>query len=253
MAPDVVRRNYRKNGVLSVVTNHCALVTGASRGIGRAIAQRLKQDGYRVIGTSTRDKFSGEWCDEWIMVDFLSPTSFDAVEKYIKANQVDILVNNAGINRIRNTGDCTLNDFEDVLTVNLTSSFRLSKACAMKMSKIGWGRIVNIASIWSEISKSGRAPYSASKTGLVGLTRALSAEFAARGVLVNAVSPGFIETELTRESLTDVEIEQLRDQVPAGRLGQPVEVASLVSWLVSAENTFMSGQNVVIDGGFTNV
>ena len=253
MALDVVRRNYRQNGVLSVVTNRCALVTGASRGIGRAIAQRLKQDGYRVIGTSTRDKFLGEWCDEWIMVDFLSPVSVNAVERYIEANQVDILVNNAGINRIRNTGDCLLEDFEDVLKVNLTSSFRLSKVCATKMSKIGWGRVVNIASIWSEISKSGRAPYSASKTGLVGLTRALSAEFAARGVLINAVSPGFIETELTRESLTDAEIEQLCGQVPAGRLGQPVEVAALVSWLVSDENTFMSGQNVIIDGGFTNV
>ncbi len=235
------------------MSGRCALVTGASRGIGCAIAQRLKKDGHRVIGTSTTAGFVEDWCDDWIMVDFLSPSSIEAAEEFIGENQVDILINNAGINRIRNTVDCLLEDFEDVVTVNLTSTFRLSRVCAVNMKQLGWGRIVNIASIWSEISKAGRAPYSASKAGVVGLTRALSAEFSASGVLINSVSPGFIETELTRNSLTEEEIDRLCEQVPAGRLGQPDEVAALVSWLASTENTFISGQNVIIDGGFTHV
>jgi 3-oxoacyl-[acyl-carrier protein] reductase len=119
------------------------------------------------------------------------------------------------------------------------------------MRERGWGRIVNIASIWSVVSRPGRGSYSASKFALDGLTAALAAEVAADGVLVNCVSPGFVDTELTRSVLGEDGVAQLVSEVPAGRLAQPDEIAALVAWLAGPENTFVSGQNIVIDGGFS--
>jgi 3-oxoacyl-[acyl-carrier protein] reductase len=127
----------------------------------------------------------------------------------------------------------------------------LSRSVVPGMRERGWGRIVNVASIWSVVSRPGRGSYSASKFALDGLTAALAAEVAADGVLVNCVSPGFVDTELTRSVLGDEGIARLVAEVPAGRLAQPAEIAALVAWLAGPENTFVSAQNIVIDGGFS--
>jgi len=235
------------------MNNEVALITGASRGIGKAIATRLKDAGKRVIGTSTSDSNRGDWCDRWVTLNLESRESCQVFEQEIYDEPVTILVNNAGINRIDLTEDIEMDDFDAVVDVNLRGAFQMCRLIGPRMKENGWGRIINIASIWSEISKSGRASYSASKAGVLGLTRALSAEYAKYNVLVNAVSPGFIATELTYQSLSEHEIQTLCQQVPIGRLGKPEEIANLVAWLASTENTFVSGQNIIIDGGFTHV
>ena len=143
--------------------------------------------------------------------------------------------------------------FEKVQQVNVTAPFILCQAVLLGMRERKWGRIVNISSIWGKISKAYRAPYSASKFAIDGLTAAISAEVATDGVLVNSVAPGFIDTELTRKILGVDGMNQLAQQVPAKRIGNKEEVAKFVAWLAGPDNTYISGQNIAIDGGFTRV
>ena len=163
------------------------------------------------------------------------------------------MVNNAGINKIGEFTTIDIDDFVRILKVNLRTPFQLCQAVIPYMKKKGWGRIVNMTSIFGNITKEYRAPYSTSKFGLDGMTAALAAEVAEMGILANSIGPGFIDTELTRNVLGKKGIEELRDRIPIKRLGQANEIASLVSWLVSDENTYMSGQNLMIDGGFSRV
>ena len=163
-----------------------------------------------------------------------------------------VLINNAGINRIDRLEDINSIDFEEVLKVNLKGPFYLSKFVSRKMLNKG-GRIVNIASIWSKITREGRTSYVASKAGLDGITRATSVDLAGANILVNTVSPGFTLTDLTRRSLTAVEMQELVSKIPLGRMAETEEVAELVAFLASDKNTYITGQNIVIDGGFTNV
>jgi 3-oxoacyl-[acyl-carrier protein] reductase len=135
--------------------------------------------------------------------------------------------------------------------VNVRAPFLLARACAPGMAERGWGRIVNIGSIWSVVSIAQRASYSTSKFGVDGMTAAMSAELAASGILVNTVSPGFVDTELTRRVLGEDGIAELTARVPIRRLAQPSEIAALVAWVAGPDNTYLTGQNVVIDGGFT--
>ena len=165
--------------------------------------------------------------------------------------QINILVNNVGINKIGKFSSIDIRDFDRILKVNLRAPFQLCQAVVPFMEKNKWGRIVNITSIFGSISKEYRAPYSASKFGLDGMTIALAAEVSEKGILANSVGPGFIDTDLTREVLGASGISKIKGQIPIKRLGQATEVASLVSWLVSDENTYMTGQNLMIDGGFT--
>jgi NAD(P)-dependent dehydrogenase (short-subunit alcohol dehydrogenase family) len=165
----------------------------------------------------------------------------------------DILVNNAGINRNAPFAEIDPDDFAEIQRVNLIAPMLLCRAVTPGMRRNGWGRVVNICSIWSKVVRPGRASYAASKFGLDGLTAALAAEVAADGVLVNAVSPGFIDTELTRQTVPADQIAALAAEVPIGRLGRPEEIAALVAWLAGPDNTYVSGQNIAIDGGFTRV
>src|SRR5581483_7156539 len=158
-----------------------------------------------------------------------------------------ILVNNAGINKIGPFAEIAFEDFERIEHVNVTAPFLLMQSVVPSMRRKKWGRIVNITSIFGVISKEFRAPYSASKFALDGMTAALAAEVAVDGILANCVSPGFIETDLTRSILGDSGIAELVGRVPMRRLGKPEEVAAFVAWLVSDENTYISGQNLVID------
>ena len=230
-----------------------ALVTGASRGIGLAIATQLRRDGLHVVGTATDESHFNSSCDDWVCLDFLDPNSVENSVQQVADLRVDVLINNAGINIIKPFEEQDLNDFQRVFDVNVFGAVKLCQILVPDMAAAEWGRVVNIASIWSVISRAGRSPYSSAKSALAGFTRALAVEYASNNVLINSVSPGFIETDLTKKSLSEEEIEELKTRIPARRLGSPEEIANLVSWLASPKNGYLTGQNLVSDGGFVSV
>jgi len=237
----MTRRKYR------------AVVTGATRGIGFAIAERLIKDGIEVISTGTTEDADCPDGASYYPVDFLNDSSLKIFVEYLKQQKIDILINNAGINKIDEFANIDIDDFDRILKVNLRTPFLLCQSVIPHMKKNSWGRIVNITSIWGNITKEYRASYSSSKFGLDGMTVALASELSEKGILANSVGPGFIDTDLTRSVLGEKGIEEVLGQIPIKRLGQANEIASLVSWLVSNENTYISGQNIMIDGGFTRV
>ena len=230
-------------------------ITGASRGIGQSVAKHFKEYGGFVIGTKTNSSsVNHDYCHEWLQADFSSEKEILECSKFIKSRKdIDILINNAGINKNSNFSSIDLDDFKQIQQVNLLAPFILSQAAVDIMAAKSWGRIVNISSIWGIKSKEGRAAYSASKFALHGMTLAIAAEYNKNGVLANCISPGFIDTSLTRRMLSHEEINKLTSQVPAERLGEVDEIAKLVLWLSSEENSFTTGQNIAIDGGFTGV
>ena len=230
-----------------------ALVTGGTRGIGQAIAQRLHADGAEVWITGVTAGPATRGPMHYRAVELSNRAATEEFAREVEQLGFDILVNNAGINTNNPFSAIKLADFDSIHEVNVRSAFRLCQAVLPAMRRAGWGRIVNIASIFSVISKEHRATYSASKFALDGLTAGLAAEVAVEGILANCVSPGFIETDLTRKNLGEQGIRELVALVPMRRLGQPAEVAALVAWLAGPQNTFISGQNIVIDGGFTRV
>jgi len=235
------------------------MVTGGTRGIGWAIARRLVQAGASLVVTGTADQGPPALTDMGDGVDYwpLDLTNQNAVEticaRVKEMEQLDILVNNAGINQIAAAHDVSAAMYDRVHRVDLLGPFLLSGAAIPGMRRTGWGRIVNIASIWSTITKPGRAMYATSKAGLVGLTRTLAVENAEYGILVNAVSPGFTLTELTASTLSPEEMRHLASQVPARRLASPDELAEVVTFLCSPLNTYLTAQNVTVDGGFTSI
>jgi len=219
-------------------SNRIALVTGASRGIGAAIAIRLRQDGVKVL-TPPRSE-----------LDLLSDASIDAYLSNLK-EPVDILVNNAGINPLGSGIEFRDSDLHDTLQVNLIAPVRLIRGLAPQMKERRYGRIVNISSIWSVVSKPRRVVYALSKAGLNAMTRTLAVELAPYNVLVNAVAPGFVNTELTRQNNTEQELEAIRQTIPVCRLAEPDEIAEVVAFLCSEKNTYIVGQIILVDGGFT--
>lgn len=228
-----------------------AVVTGATRGIGWAIAERLTAEGAAVLITGTKPGGAGPAGTDYHAVDFTDDAATAAFADRLRADAPDILINNAGLNRNNPIADISLDDFDDIHRINLRAPVQLIQAAMPGMRGRGWGRIVNLCSIWSKVARVGRASYAASKFGLDGFTVAVAAEAAADGVLINAISPGFIDTELTRRTVSAEQLEKLIADVPAGRLGQPAEIAAFVAWLAGPENTYISGQNIAIDGGFT--
>lgn len=229
-------------------------VTGASRGIGHEIASSFRAEGAWVIGTRTGRNAEGEdACDEWHQADFSDLAQIESCARFLGQAGADILVNNAGFNRNAPFTQIDPADFLAIQQVNVFAPFMLCRAAIPAMRDRKWGRIVNISSIWGKISMAHRASYSASKFALDGLTVALAAEHAADGILANSIAPGFIDTELTHRMLGDEGIRALTAKVPAGRLGKVEEIARLVLWLSTDENSFIAGQNIAIDGGFTRV
>ena len=228
-----------------------ALVTGGTRGIGRAIAERLRDAGARVTVTGTRPNAQAPRGCAYEAVDFSNAAATELFAVRAARAGYAILVNNAGINLISPFAKIDPEDFDLIQRVNVRAPFVLCRALLPAMAKRGWGRIVNVSSVFGVVSKVQRGSYSASKFALDGLTAALAAEAAAFGVLANCVAPGFVDTDLTRRVLGAKGMKALAASVPIRRLAKPAEIAAFVAWLCGPENTYISGQNLVIDGGFS--
>jgi len=187
----------------------------------------------------------------YVGVDFADTAAAEAFADVAGRAGYSILVNNAGINKISPFARIDPADFDLIQRVNVRAPFLLCRALLPAMARRRWGRIVNISSVFSVVSRENRGPYSASKFALDGLTAALAAEAAASGVLANCVAPGFVDTDLTRRVLGAKGMKSLAARVPIRRLAKPAEIAAFVAWLCGPENTYISGQNLVIDGGFS--
>lgn len=219
--------------------HHKALITGASKGIGAAIASVLENQNIEVV-TPTRD--------------VLNLSQMESIAAYVASQQgagFDILVNNAGINLLNEVTQVKDEDWQIMLQVNLTAPMALIRGFSPYMKDQKWGRIVNLSSIFSLVTRENRSAYSAAKAGLNGLTRTAAVEFAPYGILVNAVCPGYVETELTFANNSPQQLAAIADTIPLQRLAQPHEIAKLVGFLCSEENTYLTGQTLAIDGGFT--
>uniref|UniRef100_UPI0031393BF5 3-oxoacyl-ACP reductase FabG n=1 Tax=Marinimicrobium sp. C2-29 TaxID=3139825 RepID=UPI0031393BF5 len=236
-----------------------ALVTGASRGIGAAIAEQLGAAGAVVIGTATSqsgaDRISEQLTERGVegagMV--LNVTSADSISALLSAVKEQfglpsILVNNAGITKDNLLMRMNDDEWQDVIDTNLNSVFRLSKAVLRGMMKARWGRIINISSVVGAMGNPGQSNYAASKAGVAGFARSLAAEVGSRGITVNTVAPGFIDTDMTR-ALPDEQREQLLGKIPLGRLGQPEEIAAVVAFLASDAGGYVSGETIHVNGG----
>lgn len=228
-----------------------ALVTGGTRGIGAAVAAELVKAGLdvTVTGTSPQGKFPAR-C-RYVNCDFSDTGQLGALLRAVAEMELSILVNNAGINKVGPTATYGLEDFLRIQQVNVVAPFRLCQAVVPGMCQRRFGRIVNMTSIFGVVSKAGRAAYSASKCGLFGLSRALALEVAAHNVLVNCLAPGFVDTEMTHHVLGEQGIAEMVRLIPIGRLATPEEIAKTVRFLVSPENTYLTGQQIIVDGGFT--
>jgi NAD(P)-dependent dehydrogenase (short-subunit alcohol dehydrogenase family) len=230
-------------------------ITGASRGIGRSIARAFSNEGAWVIGTCKEYDctLKDDVCNDWFVADFSDEVQVQACKNFVAQTSPDILINNAGINKISPFLQISPDEFLWIQRVNVFAPFMFCQAAIPKMVENKWGRIVNISSVWGKVSKAHRASYSASKFALDGMTLALAAEHSADGILANCVAPGFVDTELTRRILGEDGIQSMLSAVPINRLAQTNEITRLVLWLASEENTYLTGQNIAIDGGFSRV
>ena len=236
-----------------------ALVTGASRGIGKAIAKALGADGFVVIGTATssdgaeaissylaEENYSGRGMALNVVdQDNVSAVIKDVTEQF---GAPLVLVNNAGITKDNILMRMKNDEWQDVIDTNLSSLYRVSKACVRGMTKARWGRIVNITSVVGSMGNIGQSNYAATKAGAEGFSRALARELGSRSITVNCVAPGFIDTDMTRK-LPEEQRDLLMRQIPLGRLGAPAEIAALVSFLCSDIAAYITGETVHINGG----
>jgi len=232
-----------------------ALVTGASRGIGRAIAEKLVANGAFVIGTATSQSGADAISEylgsqgKGLVLNVTDPESIKALFNDIKAfGDVDVLVNNAGITRDNLLMRMKDEEWDDIIETNLSSLFRLSKPCLRGMMKKRWGRIISIGSVVGTMGNAGQANYAAAKAGLIGFTKSLAREVASRGVTVNAVAPGFIETDMTGK-LDNDQKDGIMSQVPMARLGSPNEIAAAVAFLASVDAGYITGETLHVNGG----
>ena len=232
--------------------NKTVLVTGATRGIGASIATAFLTAGAKVIGTGTNEASSGSF-DEYFQADFTDVDQIGACADFVRRTEPDVLINNASINKNLSFVEIDPIMFQRIQLVNVFAPFSLCQAAIPSMKRKGWGRIVNISSIWGKIGKEHRAAYSASKFALDGLTLSLAAEHAADGILANCVAPGFTDTELTQKMLGEEGIRKILTTVPIRRMANVEEIARFVVWLSSPENSYITGQNIAIDGGFSRV
>ncbi|CAE6893703.1 COG1028 Dehydrogenases with different specificities (related to short-chain alcohol dehydrogenases) [Vibrio sp. B1FLJ16] len=233
-----------------------ALVTGASRGIGRAIAELLVERGATVIGTATSESGAAaisEYLGENGKGLALNVTDVESIEATLKTindefGVIDILVNNAGITRDNLLMRMKDDEWNDIIDTNLTPIFRMSKAVLRGMMKKRAGRIINVGSVVGTMGNAGQTNYAAAKAGVIGFTKSMAREVASRGVTVNTVAPGFIETDMTK-ALNEEQRAVTLANVPAGRLGDPREIASAVAFLASPEAAYITGETLHVNGG----
>ncbi|CAG9422263.1 TPA: 3-oxoacyl-ACP reductase FabG [Providencia alcalifaciens] len=233
-----------------------ALVTGASRGIGKAIALTLTARGATVIGTATSEKGAEaitaylDGKGKGLALNVTDPASIEETLTQIRAEfgEIDILVNNAGITRDNLLMRMKDDEWQDIIDTNLSSVYRLSKSVLRAMMKKRCGRIISIASVVGVMGNAGQTNYAAAKAGLIGFSKSLAREVASRGITVNVVAPGFIETDMTK-ALTDEQRAGILSQVPANRLGDAQEIASAVAFLASDEAAYITGETLHVNGG----
>ncbi|MCB1669004.1 MAG: 3-oxoacyl-ACP reductase FabG [Porticoccaceae bacterium] len=241
------------------LTDKVALVTGASRGIGAAIADLLGTEGATVIGTATSEegaaKITARLKEKGIKgkgmaLNVADPESIASVVAAINEEYgaPAILVNNAGITKDNLLMRMKDDEWFDVIDTNLNAIYRLSKACLRGMSKARWGRIINIGSVVGAMGNPGQTNYCATKAGVGGFTRSLAKEVGSRGITVNAVAPGFIETDMTKV-LPEATVAQMLTQVPLDRLGQPEEIAAVVNFLAGDTGGYITGETIHVNGG----
>lgn len=214
------------------------LITGGSRGIGKAISELFREREWEIIAPTRKE------------MDLSNSQSITAYCKSIDG-PLDAVVNNAGINNIAMLDSLTDDLFGEMLQVNLKAPVQIARCLQHKLIENKIGHIVNVSSIWGFVSKEGRMGYSAAKSGIIGVTRTMAIEFGKHNVLVNAVAPGFVNTELTQKNNTPEQISQIEANLPLGRMADPKEIAKFVYFLCSDENTFITGQTILIDGGYT--
>ena len=242
-----------------MLENQVVLVTGASRGIGQAIALTLGAAGARIIGTATSEQganafgalLSSHGCNgHGAVFEAGSAASVDALMDQLESagERPTILVNNAAITRDTLLLRMKPEDWDAVINTNLTGVFRLSKACVRHMMKARHGRIVNVTSVVGLTGNAGQANYAAAKAGLLGFTKSLARELGSRGITVNAVAPGLIDTDMTR-ALSEEQRQALFGQIPLGRLGTPADVAAAVLFLVSPQAAYITGETLHVNGG----
>ena len=236
-----------------------ALVTGASRGIGKAIAEALGNQGFVVIGTATTESGAEKITENLKSLNIqgqgmaLNVTSADEVSNTIKAitdayGAPLVLVNNAGITKDNLLMRMKDDEWYDVVETNLNAVFRVTKACLRGMTKARWGRVIDISSVVGSMGNPGQSNYAATKAGVAGFSRSLAAEIGSRGITVNTVAPGFIDTDMTK-SLPDEQREALQKQIAVGRLGAPEEIASTVCFLAGDGAAYITGETIHVNGG----
>jgi 3-oxoacyl-[acyl-carrier protein] reductase len=220
------------------IMKRAVLITGASRGIGAAIKARLSDEGMTLLTPGRAE------------LDLLSSAAIDTYLGSLNS-PVDILVNNAGINYLAALEEITPESLETMVQVNLTAPLLLIKGIVPGMKKNRFGRIVNISSIFGIVSKERRLLYTTTKSGLIGMTKTLALELGAYNILVNCLAPGYVLTELTRQNNSPEEIERISSAIPLKRMAEPEEIAETAAFLCSEKNTYITGQTIVVDGGFT--
>ncbi len=233
-----------------------ALITGASRGIGKRIAERLVNDGFFVVGTSTTEN-GAKSIEGWLgdrgiglTVQVEDSASVDALFQRIseRCGDVSVLVNNAGITRDNLLVRMSDDEWNGVIETNLAGAYRMCKSVLRPMMKARWGRIVNVGSVVGRMGNSGQTNYAASKAGIEGLTKALAQEVGSRGITVNCVAPGFIDTDMTAK-LSDEQTDNLVATIALGRIGSPADVAAAVSFLVRDDAGYITGETLHVNGG----
>jgi len=237
------------------------LITGATRGIGKAMAGLFEKANANLILTGTNkkeiEKLNAQSENPWkkyFVLDFGSESSINSFIKKLKSyHQIDVCINNAGINIIDEFIDSKNKDYNSMMNINLKGPYLLNKYCAAKMKDNGYGRIVNICSIWSAITRPKRALYTMTKNALHGMTQTMAVELAMHNILVNSVSPGFTLTELTKSTNSKQEIESISEKIPIKRMADPKEIAKVIMYLASEQNSYLTGQNIIVDGGYVIV